>query len=173
MRKALVISVFAIAVTVVTGCDFLRSIVGRPTSDQIEAKRLLIEKAEGAKQALLDSLAKAQIGDALDSLSALDSLEKLNGRILEGRQVPESVKSTLGSRYFIIIGSFSSRENALRLSAKAVEKGYNSVLISYQNGFTAVGLNPSDKLTEICESLAKIREEDFCPKDVWILDTSL
>lgn len=170
MKKALVLLVFAFAVTLVTGCDFLRSIIGRPTSDQIEAKRALVEKAEGARQAVIDSLKSVQQKGVADSLAVLDSLAKLNSTILEGRQVSEDVKSTLGNRYFIIIGSFYTKENADRLCAAARNKGYNATLINYKNGFTAVGLNPSDKLVDVYESLVNIKQEEFCPADVWILD---
>lgn len=170
MRKALIILVFAFAVTLVTGCDFLRSIIGRPTSEQIEAKRAVIEKAESARQAVIDSLKSIQQKSAADSLAVLDSLAKLNGTILEGRQVSEDVKKSLGNRYFIIIGSFYTKENADRLCATARSRGYNATLINYKNGFTAVGLNPSDTLMDVYESLVNIKKEDFCPADVWILD---
>ncbi len=170
MKKALAILVFAFAVTLVTGCDFLRSIIGRPTSDQIEAKRVLIEKAECARQSIIDSLKSIQQKSTADSLAVLDSLARLNSTIREGRQVSEEVKSALGSRYFIIIGSFYSKENADRLCTAARSKGYSATLINYKNGFTAVGLNPSDKLVDIYESLVNIRQEKFCPADVWILD---
>lgn len=170
MKKALVILVFVFTVTLVTGCDFLRSIIGRPTSDQIEAKRAIVEKAEGARQAVIDSLKSIQQKSEADSLAVLDSLAGLNSTILEGRQVSDDVKSALGNRYYIIIGSFYTKENADRLCATAKGKGYDAKLINYKNGFTAVALNPSDRLVDVYESLVKIKQEKFCPEDVWILD---
>ena len=46
---------------VVTGCDFFRMVAGRPTSKDIEKKRLEIIKAEeAALQARLDSIAAVE-----------------------------------------------------------------------------------------------------------------
>ena len=46
----------------------------------------------------------------------------------------------------------------------------NPVTEEITNGFTAVGCCPSDNLTEVYASLRKLREEDFCPADAWILN---
>ena len=47
---------------VVTGCDFFRMVAGRPTSKDIEKKRLEIIKAEeAALQARLDSIAASRL----------------------------------------------------------------------------------------------------------------
>ena len=45
-----------------------------------------------------------------------------------------------------------------------------TTLIPFRNGFTAVGCCPSDNLTEVYASLHKLREEEFCPADAWILN---
>ena len=56
MRKTILLLIAA-SLFVVTGCDFFRSLAGRPTSEDIQAKKIEIQLAEQAiLQALLDSL---------------------------------------------------------------------------------------------------------------------
>ena len=155
----------------VSGCDFLRSIAGRPTSADIEAKRLLIEREEAAHRARLDSLAAIR-KQVTDSLALLDSIRIMNGTIVEKRQLNRLSTTSLSRRYYIIVGSFGDRSNALRLSKAIKSKGYETELIPYKNGFTAVGVCPTDSLSSVCASLRKVRGESFCPADAWILNNN-
>ena len=55
--KKLMLLVLMVSMTVVTGCDFFRKLAGRPTSEDIEQKRIEIMRAqEAAHQARLDSI---------------------------------------------------------------------------------------------------------------------
>ena len=57
MKKNILPALLALML-VVTGCDFFRMVAGRPTSKDIEKKRIEIMKAEeAALQARLDSIA--------------------------------------------------------------------------------------------------------------------
>ena len=69
-----------------------------------------------------------------------------------------------------MIGSFSSPANAERQAGKAEQAGYPATRIPFRNGFIAVGVCPSNSLTEVYASLRKLRSERFCPKDAWILN---
>ena len=52
---------------------------------------------------------------------------------------------------------------------KVADKGYNPALISFRNGFVAVGVCPCNTLKAVSDSLKGVKQEKFCPKDVWIL----
>jgi hypothetical protein len=173
MKKSFLI--LMVAMMSLTGCDFFRSLAGRPTSEEIQAKRLEILRAQEIieearldslrreKQAILDSIA------ALDSLATLDSIRQHGGTILNPSKLGGLFATKLEARYYIIVGCFRQRTNAELLLNKASERGYSPALISFRNGRMAVGLCPSNRIKEVFDSLKKVKHEPFCPSDVWVL----
>lgn len=167
MKKSLFI--LLAAMLSLTGCDFLRSLAGRPTSEVIESRRLEILRAqEAVEQARLDSLRQEQ-KMVLDSIAALDSIRQQGGTILNPAQLGGLFATKLEARYYIIIGAFSKRSNAEALMTKVSEVGYSPALISFRNGKIAVGLCPVNTLPDALTSLMTVKEEPFCPSDAWIL----
>jgi len=169
MRKILVITALAVSVCLLGGCDFFRQLVGRPTSKDIRAKQERIERETLQHQQRLDSLKLVQ-KQISDSLATLDSLRDAKESLISTRQLSAGGKYDIPFRYYVMIGSFSSPDNATRQAARAEEAGYPATLIPFRNGFTAVGCCPSDNLTEVFASLRKLRAESFCPADAWILN---
>jgi hypothetical protein len=153
-----------------TGCDFLRAVAGRPLSGDIEKKRIEIIKAEeDALQAHLDSIRQAELKVVNDSIAAMDSLAAY-GVLMSGPERLGGLAATeLESRYYIIVGAFRESANARKLFESASAKGYSPVLISCRNGMIAVGLCPSDRIVEVRESYEALKNETFFPKEAWIL----
>lgn len=169
MKKSVILLMSA-AVLLVTGCDFFRTLAGRPTSADINAKRMQIIKAEeAALQAHLDSLKKAEEKVVADSLSAMDSLAAAGVVISDAARLGGIVAEDLGSRYHIVIGAFRDRGNAQKLAASAAEQGYPAELIDCRRGMVVVGVCPSDRIALTYEHWKALRTERFCPKDSWIL----
>jgi len=168
MRKVIIIVTFAMSLCLLGGCDFFRQMAGRPTSRDIAAKRERIEREAEAHQRRLDSL-KAVQKQISDSLATLDSLRNAKEALISTRHL-SSVGQDLPYRYYVMIGAFGSPENADRQAARAEEAGYPATLIPFRNGFTAVGVSPSNSLTAVFASLKKIQGEPFCPQDAWILN---
>jgi len=169
MKKCLVISALAVSVCLLGGCDFFRQLAGRPTSRDIEAKRVRIEREAEAHQRRLDSL-KAVQKQISDSLATLDSLRNSKESIISTRQLATRGKYQLEYRYYVMVGAFSSQENAAKQVAIVEQAGYPATTIPFKNGFTAVGICPSNSLPEVFASLRKVRGERFCPADAWILN---
>lgn len=168
MKKTIILMLM-VTLTIVTGCDFFRKVAGRPTSEDIEAKRIAIMKAEeAAHQARLDSI-RMEHQKVVDSLAMMDSIRQQGGSILNPASLGGLFATKLESRYYIIVGSFRSRANAESLLAKAADLGYSPAMISFRNGLIAVGLAPANTLKDSYSSLKKVRLEKFCPSDVWIL----
>ena len=85
MKKTLIL--LAVLLLSVTGCDFIRTLAGRPTSAQVETIRKEKIAAEEARhQAVLDSMeqAKQALADSMARLEAhlLDSLSQAKGTVL-------------------------------------------------------------------------------------------
>lgn len=72
-------------------------------------------------------------------------------------------------RYYVLIGTFGSRDNAVRLSGKAGEAGYPVTLLPFASGMTTVAVCPTNDFGDVCAALEKLRKESFCPKDACIL----
>lgn len=153
MKNAfLTIAVMTLVATAVTGCDFFRRLAGRPDSEWIEAKAEAIRQEEEALRIRQDSLERARKAEA-DSLAAADSVRLANHRY----------------RFCVILGSFSSKENAERYVEKIAAKGYKCELLTFRNS-TAVGVCPTDDEAQAKKSLSELQRQDFCPNGAWILE---
>lgn len=153
MKNAfLTIAVMTLVATAVTGCDFFRRLAGRPDSEWIEAKAEAIRQEEEALRIRQDSLERARKAEA-DSLAAADSVRLANHRY----------------RFCVILGSFSSKENAERYVEEIATKGYKCELLTFRNS-TAVGVCPTDDEAQAKKSLSELQRQDFCPNGAWILE---
>ncbi len=168
-----IILVLFAAALLCSGCDFLRSIAGRPTSEDIAKKRALIEAVEAQRaQHRADSLkaVAAARKREKDSLAALQSLAQLSVKVipsssLGGVKTPENV----AKGYSVIVGSFKSLPNAERMAEKARSYGFPPVVLHLGSGMCAVSICPCGTISEIALAFEKIKDEKFCPKDAWIL----
>lgn len=153
MKNAfLIIAIMTLVATAVTGCDFFRRLAGRPDSEWIEAKAEAIRQEEEALRIRQDSLERARKAEA-DSLAAADSVRLANHRY----------------RFCVILGSFSSKENAERYVEEIAAKGYKCELLTFRNS-TAVGVCPTDDEAQAKKSLEELQRQDFCPNGAWILE---
>lgn len=148
----LTIAVMTLVATAVTGCDFFRRLAGRPDSEWIEAKAEAIRQEEEALRIRQDSLERTRKAEA-DSLAAADSVRLANHRY----------------RFCVILGSFSSKENAERYVEEIAAKGYKCELLTFRNS-TAVGVCPTDDEEQAKKSLSELQRQDFCPNGAWILE---
>jgi len=167
--------IIVLSVILLTGCDGLRKLAGRPTSAELESLRLEVMEARESEQARLaeqqariDSLRRVEQALA-DSLALLDSLKQMHGTILNPSAMGGLFTTKLDYRYYIIVGAFSYRNNAEKLLNKVNEAGYSGTLISFRNGYNAIGVAPSDDLNSALSSLVAVKKESFCPPDAWIL----
>ena len=150
------------------GCDFLRSVSGRPTSRDIQKKAELIQKELDRKTASLDSMKRIE-KQLKDSLAYMDSLKQLKGTVLNPSRLGGLYTTKLESRFYIVIGAFRERANAEALVKRVSSQGYPATLISFRNGYNVVGICPSNTPQDIYDTLKKVKEQDFCPDDVWVL----
>lgn len=152
-----------------SGCDMFRRLAGRPTAEELEKLRIeKLVKEEAVRRQRIDSLARVQ-AEKEDSIAILDSLAQVRGTILNPSEMGGLFTTRLDSRYYIVVGSFKSRHNAESLFEEVEEAGYTPILVNFRNGFNAVAIAPSNDLRGIFNSLKTVRQEPFCPDDVWIL----
>ena len=157
-----------------TGCDGLRRLAGRPTSADLAEMQAALdlrreaEREAAAYQTRIDSLRRVEQAIA-DSLAVLDSLRQMRGTILNPSAMGGLFTTRLDYRYYIVVGAFTMRSNAEALLVRVQKAGYTGTLISFRNGYNAIGICQTDHLPTAFASLKKVRTEEFCPPDVWIL----
>ena len=173
MRKAITIVAFIVTACLLSGCDFFRVLAGRPTSREIEEKRkaiLLLDAAE--PQADTVQLAEEPV---VEQPAASETKQEVKQTTASGGIRVSTRKAEIFNdpkpeyRYYVMIGTFGSRDNAVRLSGKAGEAGYPVTLLPFGNGMTTVAVCPTNDFGDVCAALEKLRKESFCPKDACIL----
>lgn len=171
-NKYLVFSALIALSCMVCGCDAFRSLAGRPTSSDIEGMRVVLAEREAAEARRLDSLEtlRLQAEDSLAALAQLDSLNREKGIVRNpSRLLGLSAGMELDCRYYIVLGSFKEVANAEKYRNTVLEAGYEAVVIRFRNGFNCVGVNPTDSPRVLLDAMDAVRQEPFCPKDIWIL----
>ncbi len=160
----------SLMLVLLTGCEFMRSVAGRPTDKDIEEKRMAILRAEeAALQQRLDSIRIAREKTVSDSLQMAEEMKALE-ELMSGPEKIGGLSGTeLAYRYYIMVGAFRETANARKLFNVASAKGYDPVLISSRRGMIAVGLSPTDSLHVLKETYDRLKMEPFCPKEAWIL----
>ena len=172
MKKTLILAVMLLSV--VSSCDFVRTLAGRPTSARLEEMRVERMRAEEARhQAVLDSMERAEkaLAEALAAREQelLDSLTQAHGTVLNPSRLGGLYTTKLESKYYIVVGAFRNRTFAERKLTQCNEAGYTATIISFRNGLLAVSVCPSDNLEETLQTLKKLRGTEVCPEDGWIL----
>ena len=172
MKRYLILALMLL--TVVSSCDFVRSLSGRPTSAQLEEMRKQRMAAQEARhQATLDSMerVKQHMADSLEALEQhlLDSLTQAKGTVLNPSKMGGLYTTKLDTKYCIVVGAFRNRAYAERKLKQCNEVGYTATIISFRNGLLAVSICPSDSLDESLKTLKKLRGTAVCPQDGWIL----
>jgi len=182
MRKSVWFFAIGLMFTV-TGCDFFRFVAGRPTTKDIEHKRIEIIKAEeAALQARLDSIAAVEeaarqlaLKDQQDSLDAVSAVEKGSITVIEAARLRGVVKDELSeigryARYRVIVGSFRDRRNAVSLASRISDIGdYQPHMLTFGSGMVAVAACPVNRIQDAVRGLEELKTRSVCPDDVWIL----
>lgn len=172
MKRSLIIALAL--VTLVSSCDFVRTLAGRPTSAQLEQIRQQRMAAEEARhQAKLDSMERVQkhMADSLEALEKylLDSLTQAKGTVLNPSKLGGLYTTKLDAKYCIVVGAFRNRYYAERKLKECNAAGYTATIISFRNGLLAVSVCPSNSLAETLKTLKELRGQGVCPPDSWIL----
>lgn len=175
MKKMTLVIASVLLLTLVSGCDFFRSLAGRPTSRDIESKRARLELAASREAARLDSLERARLDSVArerqavaDSLHAVDTLTHI-GKLHKASSYVNIPQSRLRSRYAVVVGVFSSEANAARLSERYKAQGFESYVLKYHSTLCAVLVNPCNSIAEALRAYRRVRSLPDSSKETWIL----
>lgn len=149
MKIVRLFSLFLIAATMLTSCDFFRSLAGKPTSKDIERMRI---EAQAKKQRQLDSINKAKA----DSMALIAAME--------------AEKNALKERFYVVLGSFKVQGNAERMYQFLEKNNYTPRTIRFKNGFELVSAASTNNLQEALKIMDELLAFEYCPDDVWVYD---
>ena len=150
-----------------SSCDLVRKLTGRPTSVEIE--RLRVQRLLAEKDSLEKSAKVAQDTIAVLTEKVEELQSQANGTVLSPAKMGGLFTTKLDYRYYVVVGAFRQRSFAEKLLTRCTDAGYTATLISFRNGFNAVGLSQTDDLNDALRSKKRIEGESFCPPDVWIM----
>ena len=72
-------------------------------------------------------------------------------------------------RYFVIIGSFRIKDNAIQYQETIGEKGFSPVLLRNEAGLYRVSVKATDDISEARNEIRRIRGEYAEHGDTWLL----
>lgn len=177
--KCLTALALALCLMAAGGCDFLRKVAGRPTSEDLAVLSQQAREREQEAAAARDSAAAAREASMRararqdDSLSAVRALQDGTLAVTPLSKLGNLPVGTPSARYSVVLGAFSSEENVRRLSSKVSDAGYSVETLAYRNGTKAVLAACTDDIVEFSGSLRRLVSEPFCPPDAWILVNGL
>lgn len=175
MKKTPVLIALLLLMCLVSGCDFFRTLAGRPTARQIAERRDAIERSQARKAALADSLEHARLDSierarcaVADSLHALDTLVHIGKyhHVSSYRNIPAS---RLRARYGVVVGVYSSDANAARMLSRYNSEGFDGYVLHYRSSLMAVVVSPTDRIAEVLEAYRRIRRLPFSSKQTWVI----
>ena len=166
----------------VSGCDFFRTLAGRPTSDELAA--IINAKEKAAAEAVAKASEAQAAPDTLAAADTVAAVPAVADQPPVAAQAPAAPavqpaaepapaagkprpSKILSLKYYIVVGTFSSDENARKLVSKAEAKGFPAAVFPFR-GMSGVAVCGTDYHEEIKASLAKVRESGIFPKESWI-----
>ena len=175
MRRVLPVIVLVLSVAfMATGCDFFRVLAGRPTSKDIEAKReQILRSAQDDKVTASSDMVASTEQPVATGQDAAKPDTVVAAPIRPAGDKDPSTSSGAGTekkRFYVIMGAFSSRDNAEKYAARIKGFGYEPEFFGFTEGRTAVGIGGTDDQEEAKAFMKDLKGQDFCPEGVWILD---
>ncbi|MCK9625192.1 MAG: SPOR domain-containing protein [Bacteroidales bacterium] len=164
MKTTKFLVVLFITMTLLSGCDFFRSLLGKPTSEDLE---LIAYQKEAAANAKADS-----INNINNNIIEVDTLIADNERVVESKSIVKQPSSDFNYRYYVVVGSFKNYANAERFSEILLKKNYDVKNFKFKNGYNMVSIFGSIDYYEAHKKLSEIMESEICPDDIWIYDTA-
>lgn len=158
------------AVLLFSGCDRIRSMMGKPTSKDLE--RLKVE-AEAQRKAERDSLARAEEAAAADTVAAAAAPVVTPEKPAPKPAASSSFAPATGlQRYSVMVGSYVKDYNVRAMKRRMEKRGETVLVIPFKSGFTGVSVLTTDNYADARTKLREMIASGSVPSDSWIYDTA-
>ncbi len=199
MKLCRILALTALSAIFLTGCDAVRSALGKPTSKDIAELRA--QKAQMQRTgdslavemgALPDSLetCSGEIAEAYADTAAAMSLvsvpaeaaveetatqpdaEEPQANEPQPQEPEEEAPAGLASGYYVVLGSFKNEDNAKYYYNSLSASGADVHLVKMKNGFTAVMICHGNTYDEAYSKMLDFYSDKKKPEDIWIYNTA-
>ena len=165
MKPIRIFTLLLAAVLLFSGCDRVRSMMGKPTSQDLE--RLRVEK-EAQEKAERDSIARAE-ETALDTVAA--AAPEASTPVAKAVPAASAPAGNL-LRYSVVVGSYVKDYNVRAMTRRMEKRGETVTVIPFKSGFTGVAVLSTDNYAEARAKLRQVLASGAVPSDTWIYDTA-
>lgn len=145
--------------------DEINYLTPQNNSNTTDENSATSENSEQHKQET--SAAASHIADKFPD-TVVENKEAKSGEPSVIQNISSPTVNTASGSYFIIIGSFQEKENALKLMRKLQSQSYKAVILKSENGNFRVGLDGYDSETSAKSHLEQIRSE--LNPSAWVLN---
>ncbi|NLA15549.1 MAG: hypothetical protein GX877_03315 [Bacteroidales bacterium] len=153
MKKIFPLLIGVMLLGSLNSCDWVRSVLGMPTSKELKEKQ---------EQLIKDSIEKA---------AAEQEAARLEQLYLDSLAQVEAQKKVL-KRYHVVLGSFIMDNNARRMMQSIEKDGYEPIRIEFKNGYSVISAYQTNSLPDAYNRMYKMFTLDITPYDVWVYDTN-
>lgn len=198
MKIIRIIALFLILTTFLTGCDAIRSALGKPTSKDIAALRAQKAQMQRTGDSLAvamgaapDSVEAAEVSDA-DSVNDSVAVAEVSAPAAQAWKQQEPLSPDAGSPeddtqdevtgsshdagltpgYYVVLGSFKNADNARYYYNSLSASGAEVHLVRMKNGFTAVMICHGATYDESYAKMQDFYRDKKKPEDIWIYNTA-
>ncbi len=99
-----------------------------------------------------------------DDSTVEEEIVEIEEKLVEVEEEPPVVE-----HYFVIIGSFRNKDNAMRYQEDIAGKGFTSVLLRNEAGFYRVSVMGVDDIEDARDEIRRIRKKHDEHRDTWLL----
>lgn len=157
MKRIISLSIVVSLIFTLTGCDWIRSTLGMPTSNELKEFRQLTQQKS-------DTI---PLTTPADSTSLNINKDKSQVNTTPANQAVQPVGDF---RFYVIVGSFSEAKNADKMVSYLKKSGYNPIRLTFRNGYNVVASSAHKGRSDAFAALRKLLELDFSPDDIWVYD---
>ena len=176
MKPIRLFTLLLASVLLFSGCDRIRSMMGKPTSSDLE--RLRVEK-EAQQKAERDSIARVEEALAVDSV-VVENTPAIKEPAAKPAAKPvakPAAKTTFQPaeglhRYSVIVGSYVKEYNVRAMTRRMEKRGETVLIIPFKSGFTGVAVLTTDDYQAARAKRTEVLGSGAVPSDTWIYDSA-
>ena len=171
-----------------TGCDMIRSSLGKPTSkdlvkisDELKAREQYLRDSIAAVRAagvqlVADEAAPAAVPQADSAAETPQAAPQAQPAVQPAAQPAPAPQAAAPAaqplkRYYAVAGAFKNPEGVRKYVDKLQEKGLPVHLFDFKSGLTVVCLEGHDSFADAQRDVATLRELKLSDSDPWIYNT--
>ncbi|MBR5034574.1 MAG: SPOR domain-containing protein [Bacteroidales bacterium] len=199
MKLYRILALTVLSAIFLTGCDAVRSALGKPTSKDIAELRAqkaqmqrtgdslavemgaLPDSLEADGEEIAEAYADTAVTMSLVSVPAESATVEPVAQMEEDEQPAtepqqeepeEDAPAGLASGYYVVLGSFKNEDNAKYYYNSLSASGADVHLVKMKNGFTAVMICHGNTYDEAYSKMLDFYSDKKKPEDIWIYNTA-